>query len=164
MNSLALYKNFKLENNKNMTASNFSTTFFVNQSPEEIFNAINNVSNWWQGNVNGNSTKLNDEFDYRMKEHHYSKQRLVELIPNEKVVWLVIDSNLNSFTDKNEWTGTKIVFEIKILEGKTQVCFTHFGLTPSFMCYNDCSWAWEKLVQQSLYSLITTGKGIDVFG
>ncbi|MEO7977998.1 SRPBCC domain-containing protein [Flavobacterium sp.] len=150
------------ENEKNLS-SNFTTTFFVNQTPKQVFNAIRNVSAWWQGEVIGNTSKLNDEFTYQMKEHHYSKQKLIELIPNEKVVWMVTESKLNSYNNQTEWTNTKIIFDINEINNKTQVRFTHFGLIPKFECYGSCSWAWEKLIKESLFSLITTGKGTNVF-
>ena len=98
-----------------------------------------------------------------MMDIHFSKQKLIEIIPNEKVVWLVTDSNLSSFRDKKEWNGTKIIFEIAEINNKTQLRFTHVGLVPKFECYGDCSNAWEQLVQKSLFSLITTGKGKKVF-
>ncbi|HWH63370.1 MAG TPA: hypothetical protein VNS50_08865, partial [Ginsengibacter sp.] len=78
--------------------------------------------------------------------------------------WQVTDSNLSSFKDKGEWTGTKIIFEINEINNKTQVRFTHVGLVPAFECYAGCSWAWGQLVQESLFSLITKGKGTEVFG
>jgi hypothetical protein len=146
-----------------MTTSNFTTTILVDQTPAEVFNAINNVGGWWQGEVKGNTTKLGDEFDYRMQEFHFSKQKLVEVIPNQKIVWLVTDSKLNFAKDKSEWTGTKIIFEISQINNQTQLRFTHEGLTPKFECYGGCSGAWTDLIQQSLFSLITTGKGKDVF-
>ena|SRR6478672_612021 len=146
-----------------METTDFTTTILVDQSPAEAFNAINNVRAWWQGEIVGNTTQLNDEFSYRMKDIHYSKQQIVELLPNKKVVWLVTDSNLN-FKDRTEWTGTKIIFEITEVGDKTQVRFTHAGLTPKFECYGNCSWAWGALIQESLLSRITTGKGTEVFG
>lgn len=146
-----------------MTAKDFTTTIEVDQAPEEVFNAINKVSDWWQGEIKGPSEKLNDEFDYNMLDIHYSKQKLVEIIPNEKVVWLITDSNLSSFDNKQEWNGTEVIFEISVVNNKTQLRFTHRGLVPAFQCYGDCSGAWGALVKQSLYSLITTGKGKKVF-
>ena len=142
---------------------NFTTTFFVNQTPKEVFNAVNNVRGWWQGEIEGSADKLNDEFSYRTEEIHFSKQKLVEVIPNKKVVWSVTDSQLNFTKNKSEWTGTKISFEISEINNKTQLRFTHLGLVPKIECYGDCSNAWEQLVQQSLFSLITTGKGKKVF-
>ena len=146
-----------------MMNPNYTTSISVERSAKEVFTAINNVRGWWQGEIEGESGKLNDEFDYRMKEHHFSRQKLVEFIPGEKVVWLVTDSNLR-FTNKTEWTGTKIIFDISEVNNKTQVLFTHLGLVPAFECYGDCSNAWEQLIQESLFSLITTGKGTKVFG
>jgi hypothetical protein len=146
-----------------MNTSDFTTTLLVDQSPKEAFHAINNVSAWWQGEIKGNSTKLHDEFSYRMEDIHFSKQKLIELVSDKKVVWLITESKLNFTKDKSEWTGTKISFEISQVKGKTQIRFTHIGLIPKFECYGDCSNAWTELVQKSLFSLITTGKGKKVF-
>ncbi|MEP7163523.1 MAG: SRPBCC domain-containing protein [Ferruginibacter sp.] len=151
------------EAEKALSTSNFTTTFFVNQTSKEVFNAINNVRGWWQGEIEGGTDKLNDEFSYRMKEFHFSKQKVVELIPNEKVSWLVTESKLNFIKNKSEWTGTKISFEISEINNKTQLRFTHLGLVPEIECYGDCSNGWSQLIQESLMSLITTGKGKKVF-
>ena len=151
------------EDEKQLATTHFTTTFFVNQTPEEVFNAINHVGDWWQGEITGNSGQLNDEFDYRMLEIHFSKQKVVEIIPNQKVVWEVTDSHLSPFGDPKEWNGTKVIFEIMEINNKTQLRFTHEGLVPKFECYDACSGAWELLIQQSLYSLVTTGKGKNVF-
>jgi hypothetical protein len=150
-------------NAKEIPQTDFTTIILVNQSPTKVFNAINNVRGWWQGEIEGSTDKLNDEFIYRMKEFHYSKQKLVEVIPDKKVVWLVTESKLNFTKDKSEWTGTKISFEISEINNKTQLRFSHIGLVPKMECYGDCSNAWGQLIQQSLYSLITTGKGKKVF-
>jgi hypothetical protein len=147
-----------------MAASNFSTTILVDNSKEEVFNAINDVRGWWQGEVEGNTAALNDEFSYRVPGIHFSKQRIIEFIPNEKIEWLITDSTLSFVKDQTEWTGTKIVFEISEVNNKTQVRFSHLGLVPEFQCYGDCSNAWGKLIKESLFSLITTGKGVNVFG
>ena len=146
-----------------MPASNFTTIILVNQTPKEVFNAINSVGGWWQGEIKGNTEKLNDEFTYRMGEFHFSKQKLVEVIADKKIVWLVTESELNFIKDKSEWTGTKISFEISKKGTKTQVRFTHLGLVPKIECYSGCSNAWTQLIEQSLLSLITTGKGKKVF-
>jgi hypothetical protein len=151
------------QKNTQMKTEDFITTILVDQTPSAVFNAINNVRGWWQGEIEGSTNKLNDEFTYRFADIHFSKQKLVEVVPNKKVVWLVTESNLNFTKDKSEWTGTKIVFEISERNNKTQLRFTHSGLTPKIECYGDCSNAWEKLIQQSLFSLITKGKGVNIF-
>jgi hypothetical protein len=145
-----------------MTTQDFTTTILVDQSPEEVFNAINQPQNWWSGEIEGNSAKLNDEFIYRYKDLHLSKQRVVEMIPDQKVVWLVTDSSLNYTEDINEWTGTKISFEITKKDSKTELRFSHIGLVPEIECFDSCSGAWTQLVRQGLFSLITTGKGEEI--
>jgi hypothetical protein len=142
-----------------MNTPDLSFTLLVDQSPEVAFNAIRNVRGWWSENIEGNTEQLNDEFIYRYKDMHYSKQRLVELVPNQKIVWLVTDSQLHFLQHKEEWTGTRISFEISRQGDKTQVLFTHIGLVPGVECYSACQKGWSQYVQQSLLSLITTGTG-----
>ncbi len=142
-----------------MTSRDFTTTIVVDQTPEEVFNTINNVRGWWSEEIEGSTEKLNDEFTYHYKDVHLSKMKLIEVISNEKVVWLVLDNNFNFTKDKSEWNGNKIIFEITEKENKTQLQFTQFGLIPEYECYNICRDAWTNYIQNSLGSLITTGKG-----
>ncbi|ASS50338.1 MAG: ATPase [Candidatus Fluviicola riflensis] len=146
-----------------MNNQDFTTTLLLDQTPAEVFNAIMNVSHWWSGEIEGNTKKLHDEFTYRFGDVHMSKQRVVEVIPDQKVVWLVTDSELSFVNHKTEWTGTTISFEISRKDDKTQLLFTHLGLVPQFECFDDCSNGWSMLIHQSLFSLITTGKGKEVF-
>jgi Activator of Hsp90 ATPase homolog 1-like protein len=147
-----------------MKQQSFATSFTVDQSPEEVFKAINNVRGWWSGEVEGETSQPGAEFTYRYKNMHKSTQRVTEFVPGKKVVWHVTDTELTFVKDKKEWIGTDIVFEIVTKSGKTGLRFTHVGLVPAFECYGGCSGAWGELVGRNLRNLITTGKNQpDVF-
>ena len=124
-----------------MTTTDFTTTIVVDQTPEQVFNAINNPKAWWSGEIEGSSGKLNDEFTYRYKDFHLSKQKIVEMIPGKKVVWLVTESQINYADDKREWTDTKMIFEISEQDNKTQLRFTHVGLVPEIECFDSCNFS-----------------------
>jgi hypothetical protein len=140
-------------------SQNFSTTFTVDRTPEEAFAAINNVRGWWSGEVRGGTDELGNVFTYRYKDIHYSMQKITELVPGKKVVWLILDSFLSFVEDKTEWNGTKVAFDVSKKGNKTEVRFTHVGLVPEYECYGACSNAWSSYVNVSLRKLITTGKG-----
>jgi hypothetical protein len=138
---------------------NFTTSFVVEQSPHEVFEAVTDVCGWWSGTIVGGTAKLNDEFTFEVKGVHYSKQRLIEVVPDQKVVWLVTEAKMTFIKQEDEWAGTKVVFEISRQGDKTKLTFTHVGLVPEVECYGACMPAWTQYVQHSLFKLITTGTG-----
>ena len=142
-----------------MEKQNYTASLKVDAPPQEVFKSINNVTDWWTENTEGSSQKLNDEFTVRFGDIHYSNQKLVEFVPNKKVVWLVTDSRLSWIKDKQEWTNTKISFEIISKGTYTQLIFTHIGLVPEIECYNDCRKGWDQYIKNSLFKLLTSGKG-----
>ena len=142
-----------------MRNHNFTTTFTVDRSPQEVFAAINDVRGWWSGEIEGRTDELGAEFTYSYKDMHRSTQKITEWVPGKKVVWHIVESHMSFVDDEKEWTGTDIVFTIAKKGGQTEVAFTHVGLVPAFECYGDCSGAWGYYVGDSLRKLITTGRG-----
>ncbi|CAN5469310.1 hypothetical protein BH10CHL1_BH10CHL1_46230 [soil metagenome] len=142
-----------------MKHQNYTTTFSVDQSPEAVFAAINNVRGWWSGEIEGTTDKLGAKFTYRYQDIHRSTQQITEWVPGQKVVWHVLDSQLSFAKDQHEWTGTDVVFEITKLADKTELRFTHVGLVPAIECYGNCSDAWGFYINDSLRRLIMAGEG-----
>jgi activator of Hsp90 ATPase-like protein len=141
-----------------MTNKNYTTSFTVDQSPEDVFAAINNVRGWWSGEIDGRTDTLGAAFTYRYEDLHRSTQKITELVLGKKVVWHVVDADINFVKDTKEWNGTDVVFEIAKKGGKTELTFTHVGLAPRIECYGKCAGAWGFYIND-LRSLITTGKG-----
>lgn len=142
-----------------MTTPDFTTAIIIDQTPALAFNSINNVQDWWSGEIEGSTDKLHAEFNYHYQDMHKCKIKIIELIPNKKVVWLVLENYFKFTKDKTEWTGTKMIFDIIEKDNKTELCFTHQGLVPEYECYDICYNAWTNYIQNNLRNLITTGKG-----
>ena len=141
-----------------MSDQHYTTSFVVDQSPADVFAAINRVSGWWSGAIEGETARLGGEFTYRVAGAHYSRQKIVEFVPGRRIVWRILESDLPHATPHDEWTGTRIAFDLGNARGGTEVRFTHVGLVPARDCYAACSNAWGMLVQGNLRNLITTGK------
>lgn len=146
-----------MENNKYIK-TNYLVTIEIAKSPDEVFNAITGVTNWWSEDFEGYSTKLNDEFIINHPGQHYSKQKLIEVIPGKKIVWLVTESKLYWLkNNQEEWTNTKMIFEIKNNGSETVLYFIHEGLVPNKECYEMCKNGWDTIIKDSLFNFITTG-------
>ena len=136
----------------------FTATINLKKSDRDVFKAItDDVAKWWGGkDLKGSSTKLNDEFVIHHPGAHYSKQRVVEIIPDKKVVWLVTESALDWLQkDKHEWTNTKMIFDIAAEGDKTFLHFTHAGLVPEKECYERCAHGWSMVIKEWLFAFIT---------
>lgn len=130
-------------------ARNYQYEFSTAKPPAEVFEHLIDPRNWWVGlfgeSIEGESKQVNDKFSFRAGDGvHYSNQKLVELIPNKEIGWLVTESNLSFLKDTNEWAGTRFRFDIGQERNKTKIIFTHEGLTPEIECYGSCSSAWTQ--------------------
>ena len=135
-----------------MTEPNFQYSFSTLKSISEVFNHLINPKNWWVDlygeTIGGKSEAINDEFSFSAGDGlHFSNQKLLELIPDKKIVWLVTESNLSFLKNTKEWAGTKICFELEKEGNNTKVSFTHIGLIPSIECFSSCSSAWTQYLQ-----------------
>lgn len=142
-----------------MDNQSFTTTILVDQTPKEVFKAVTNVRGWWSEEIEGGTEKLNDEFDYHYKDVHSCRMKLTEVEPGKKVVWHVLDNYFNFTEDKSEWKDTHVIFDISEKDNKTILHFTHQGLVPEYECFDVCKDGWTNYIRNSLYKLITTGKG-----
>lgn len=145
---------------KQMKNQHYSATIEVASSPGDVFACINDVPKWWatpafNGTFEGKSKNHNDEFVVRFGDAHYSKQRLVEFIQDEKIVWLVTDSRLQWIkNNKTEWTGSKMIFELVASSDHTVLKFTHEGLLPHQECYRNCAKGWDMLIKENLFNVL----------
>jgi len=144
---------------KTMKEKDYSTSFQVDQTPTEVFTAINNPRGWWSESIEGITDQLNSIYIYHYKDVHLCRIKITELIPEQKVVWHVLDNYFNFTKDKSEWKNTKLIFEITKKGKKTELHFTHQGLVPEYECFEVCNEAWTHFIKDSLRGLIMTGKG-----
>ena len=145
-------------------STNLTLTFTVDQSPERAFEAINDVRGWWAGapaptepRIEGVTDVLGEEFTYTVTDLHYVKFRITELVPNSRVAWLALESELTFIADRQEWDGTTVTFDVTERDGRTEVVFTHVGLVPGQECYEVCDDAWSSYVLGNLRRFIETG-------
>ncbi len=144
-----------------MNHKSYTATIEVTVSPRDVFNSIKEVLKWWSKDFEGSSIKLNDEFIIHHPGSHYSKQKLIEVVPGKKMVWLVTESELDWLKkDKHEWTNTKMIFEITTKENTSILHFIHEGLVPEKECYTRCEQGWDMVIKNRMFNFIITSKRI----
>jgi len=140
-----------------LSHQSYSATIELASSPHRVFECVLDVSKWWGGaDLEGRTSQLNDEFTITHGDAHYSRQKLIELVPDRKLVWLITEARLGWLQgDKHEWTNTRLVFEISPKGDRTVLHFTHEGLVPEKECYPLCSDGWSVVIKDYLFTFIT---------
>ena len=140
---------------KNYQAAKCTVAIEVTKSASEVFNHLtNDVSKFWPEEFEGESSGLNDEFVFRSGESHYSKNKVIELVPDKKVVWLVTDSIRK--TDNFEWTGTKMIFDVIPKGTNTHLKFTYDGIVLENE-FDRWVQVCDMVIKERLYNLLTNG-------
>ena len=142
-----------------MKKQDYTATILVRATANKAFTSINDVAGWWTENIDGRSEKLNDIFNIHFGET-FVRMKIVESVPDKRVVWNVTDCYLHWLADKKEWKDTRIVFEISAEGDSARIQFTHVGLVPEVECYDNCVKGWDQYIKDSMARLINEGKGI----
>ena len=76
----------------NLIKTDYQYTFLVKKNILSVFQAITQqIPKWWTEDFEGSADKVNDEFTVRFSTT-FKTMKVQELIPNEKIVWLCIDT------------------------------------------------------------------------
>ncbi len=128
----------------------YQATLSVDCPAAEVFQKILRVPKWWTTDFAGKTAKIGDEFIIHHPGAHYSKHFVVESVRDQKLVWLVTESKLDWLRNPDEWTNTRMIFELS----PGELHFTHEGLTPDKESYERCSQGWEEVILQNLSNYI----------
>ncbi len=95
-----------------MEHKDYHKSITTNVSASEAFEKITKVGEWWLTSFKGRAEKVKNVFTVKVGDHGTVDFKIVEVVPNKKIVWLVTDCYLSWYKDKAEWKNTKIVFEL----------------------------------------------------
>ena len=131
-------------------------------SASDAYDKIARVSEWWVKDVEGSARNAGDTFTVRFGEPFVAFQ-IADAVPARKVVWHVTNCYLPWLTDKTEWNGTNVVFDISVSQsepGETTVTLTHEGLVPEVECFESCVQGWNQYFGQSFRQFLIDGHGM----
>jgi len=142
-----------------MNCHDYRRSISAKISAADAFSRIQAVSRWWTKGVTGCAENVNDLFTVRFGQT-FVDFKVREIVPPSKIVWQVIDSELPWLKNKDEWTGTEVVWELMPDGDSTQITMTHVGLNPAVECYEKCEAGWDFFVGESLSRLMSENLGM----
>ncbi|BDI30995.1 hypothetical protein CCAX7_30460 [Capsulimonas corticalis] len=142
-----------------MVAQDYLCRIEAPVSAAEAFEKISRVSEWWAKNFSGSARELGDTFQVRFGGTFVDFE-ITEAEPSKKIVWQVVNCNLNWLSDKTEWSDTSVLWELSEGNGVTGVTMVHRGLVPGMECYEECNQGWNFFVSESLQQFLSVGQGL----
>jgi len=143
-----------------MEQQNYHCTITVPVTPAEALEKISRVGEWWAVNFKGNANDLQSRFTVHFARTTWSLMEIAEVDPGRRIVWKVVDCFLPIFKDPYLWKDNRITWDLAKDGARTQITMTHVGLVPGVECYEDCRKGWNFYVGESLFKLLTEGKGL----
>ena len=133
----------------------YSVEMEIAKSPHDVFNHLIDLRKWWPEEFVGDNIRLNSEFVFRTGESHISKNKVIEFVPDKKLVWFTTESIRKS--DNFDWTGTKFIFELTPQDNNTLLKFTYDGVVPENE-YDKLVQICDLTVKEMFYNFVTDGK------
>ncbi|MGZ3757580.1 MAG: SRPBCC family protein [Mucilaginibacter sp.] len=140
---------------------NYQKSITVNKPVSEVYAAVTrHIQDWWSNDLTGAAERPGDRFTIAFGKTQKTFE-ILEAMPDKRVVWKCVKAYIDmaGLTNKAEWEGTKLIWEINPNKADSTLHFLHEGLTPGFECYSVCEAGWDTFLV-SLQSYLNTGKGM----
>src|SRR5207237_8940664 len=118
-----------------MSSQDYATSITVERTPADVFDAITDPRRWWSGEFEGPTDEVGGVFTYRYEDLHICKQKVTELVPGKRVVWLVVEGGPTSVAATTEWKGTRLILDVAERGYGTGVRLPHQAVTPRLESY-----------------------------
>jgi len=139
----------------NYTKAHYSVSVMLTKPIGYVFDHIIDLSQWWPEDFSGEKIKLDSEFVLSSGDTHFSKNKVIEFVPNRKLAWLTTESIRK--TDNYDWSGTKMIFELTPFDDDTLLKFTYDGVVledESDRLIQIC----DMTIKDLLYNFIINGR------
>ena len=128
----------------------FTASFSVPATREEVYRAITKPHSWWDKKVEGDAAEQGSEFHYSDDDRYVGFS--VQEADGDRVVWTVEPTD--NPKEDHEWDDTSLIFDIEEDEGNTKVNFTHRGMRPHDRGYEEIAKTWKDRIAKGLQPLI----------
>ncbi|WP_343520938.1 SRPBCC domain-containing protein [Sphingomonas sp.] len=125
----------------------------IKATPAQAYAAlatIDGLSTWWTTDTSGSSA-VGGEIGFRFGEHGFNGVKVIELEPEQRVLWEVIEG-------PESWLGTRIGFDLSQDGDDVAVLFKHSGWREQNEFMHTCTTKWAMFLM-SLKAALETGIG-----
>ncbi|HVI45052.1 MAG TPA: SRPBCC domain-containing protein [Chitinophaga sp.] len=123
----------------------------IKVSPEKVYDAITTrkgIESWW---CKQTTAKPEKGFVNVFVFGQFRNEMKITELSHKRVAWDCINSI-------EEWTGTKVSFDLEERDGNTLLRFTHGDWKSATDLFASCNYDWAKFLR-SLKSFCETGEG-----
>jgi uncharacterized protein YndB with AHSA1/START domain len=125
----------------------------IASTPERLYEALTTergLAGWWTPDVTA-QPRVGGVNTFHFGLEARLAWRVDELVPGRRVAW-------SSIEGPPEWDGTRLLFDIAPIAGRTDLRFTHAGLPDGYTDYAGFAYLWGQYVR-SIKLLLETGTG-----
>lgn len=126
--------------------------FWINAPRGKVYAALTEqagLAGWWTQDVNHEGTQ-GSVSTFRFTSGAFNRMKIMVIEPGQ-IEWECVDGH-------EEWTGTRVRFELREDGGQTKVCFSHSGWREITEYVGECSFHWAYYMT-SLQQYCETGRG-----
>ncbi|WP_299691081.1 hypothetical protein [uncultured Tateyamaria sp.] len=108
---------------------------------------VDDLEHWWSTRIDRRDTGFTIHFNASHVDFAFDPGAT-----DGRFSWTCTAANMiiADVPDSDEWTGTRLIWEIRPSGTGSAITLTHKGLTPQIACFDVCRRGWEHFFESSL--------------